>query len=48
MQIQGGRKKPCDFVSHKLSEQATRWGVMELELNVFVFLRQESFSLPSR
>ena len=25
MQVQGGREKPCVFVSHKLSDQATRW-----------------------
>jgi len=33
MQVQGGRVKPCIFVSHTLSEQATRCvggGVMEL------------------
>ena len=37
MQVQGGREKPCVFVSHTLSEQATRWGVMEQELFAFVF-----------
>ena len=37
MQVQGGREKPCLFVSHTLSEQATRWGVMELELFAIVF-----------
>ena len=26
MPIQGGREKPCVFVSHRLSDQATRWG----------------------
>ena len=26
MQMQGGRERPCVFVSHTLSEQATRWG----------------------
>jgi len=26
MQVQGGRERPCVFVSHTLSEQATRWG----------------------
>ena len=37
MQVQGGRESPCVFVSHTLSEQATRWGVMEQELFAFVF-----------
>jgi len=32
MQVQGGKEKPCVFVSYRLSDQATRWGVMELEL----------------
>jgi hypothetical protein len=32
MQVQNGREKPCVFVSHVQSEQATRWGIMELEL----------------
>jgi len=26
MQVQGGKEKPCVFVSHRLSDQATRWG----------------------
>ena len=26
MQVQGGRERPCVFVSHMLSELATRWG----------------------
>jgi len=30
MQVQGWKEKPCVFVSHTLSEQATRRGVMEL------------------
>ena len=37
MQVQGGREKPCVLLSHTLSEQATRWGVMEPELFAFVF-----------
>jgi hypothetical protein len=37
MQIQGGIEKPCIFVSHALSEQASRWGIMELELYAFVY-----------
>ena len=38
MQVQGGREKPCVFVSYRLSDQATRCvGVMELELLTFVF-----------
>ena len=37
MQVQGGRENPCVFVSHTLSEKATRWGVMEQELFSFVF-----------
>jgi hypothetical protein len=37
MQIQGGQEFPCCFVSHALSDQATRWGIMELELFALVF-----------
>ena len=37
MQAQDGREQPCVFVSHTLSEQASRWGIMELELYAFVF-----------
>ena len=37
MQVQGGREKPSAFVSHTLSEQATRSGVVEQELFAFVF-----------
>ena len=37
MQVQGGKEKPCVLVSHRLSDQATRWRVMELELFDFVF-----------
>ena len=37
MQIQDGMEKPCIFVSHALSEQASRWGIMELELYAFVY-----------
>ena len=36
MQVQHGREQPCVFVSHTLSEQASRWGIMELELYAFV------------
>ena len=36
MQIQAG-EKPCVFVSYRLLDQATRYGVMELELFAFVF-----------
>ena len=36
MQIQNGMEKPCLFVSHALSEQASRWGIMELKLYAFV------------
>ena len=36
MQVQDGRGKPCVFVSHTLSEQASRWEIMELELYAFV------------
>jgi hypothetical protein len=37
MQVQDGIEKPCVFVSQVLSDQATRWGIMELELYAFVF-----------
>jgi len=37
MQIQDGMEKPVIFVSHVLSDQATRWGIMELELYAFVY-----------
>jgi cleavage and polyadenylation specificity factor subunit 1 len=37
MQVQGGIEKPCIFVSHVLSTQATRWGIMELELYALVY-----------
>jgi hypothetical protein len=36
MQVQNGVEKPCVFVSHVLSDQATRWGIMELELYALV------------
>ena len=44
MQVQGGRERPCVFVSHTLSEQATRWskggdGAKTVRLRL---LRQES------
>jgi len=35
MQLQNGIEKPVIFVSHILSDQATRWGIMELELYAF-------------
>ena len=35
MQVQGGREKPCVFVSHRLSDQAIRWELMELFAFVF-------------
>ena len=37
MQIQDGIEKPVIFVFHILSDQATRWGIMELELYAFVY-----------
>jgi len=37
IQIQDGVEKPCLFVSHALSEQVSRWGIMELELYAFVY-----------
>jgi RNase H-like domain found in reverse transcriptase len=37
MQIQGGIERPCCFVSHTLLDQATRWGIMELELFALVY-----------
>jgi len=37
VQIQDGIEKPCIFVSHALSEQASKWGIMELELYTFVY-----------
>ena len=37
MQLQNGTEKPVIFVSHILSDQATRWGIMELELYAFVY-----------
>ena len=37
MQVQDGVEKPCVFISHTLSDQATRWGIMELELFALVF-----------
>ena len=33
-----GEEKPCVFVSHALSDQATRWGIRKLELYALVFL----------
>ena len=37
MQEQNGIEKPIIFISHILSDQATRWGIMELELYAFVY-----------
>ena len=37
MQLQNGIEKPVIFESHNLSDQATRWGIMELELYAFVY-----------
>ena len=37
MQVQKGIKKLVIFISHALSDQATRWGIMELELYAFVY-----------
>ena len=36
MQEQNGIEKSIIFISHILSDQATRWGIMELELFTFV------------
>ena len=35
--LQRGIEKPVIFISHILSDQATRWGIMELQLYVFVY-----------
>ena len=40
IQIQEGIEKPCLFVSHALLEQASKEGIMELEL--YAFVRHES------
>jgi len=32
-----GVERPCVFVSHMLSDQATRWGIMEFELYALVY-----------
>jgi RNase H-like domain found in reverse transcriptase len=37
MQVQNGVEMPIQFVSHTLSDQTTRWGIIELELYAFVF-----------
>ena len=37
MQEQNGVEKPIIFISHILSDQTTRWGIMELELYAFVY-----------
>jgi len=35
MQLQNAIEKPVIFVSHILYDQASRWGIMELELHAF-------------
>jgi hypothetical protein len=37
MQVRNGIEKPVIFISHALSDQTTRWGIMELELYAFVY-----------
>ena len=37
MQLQNGIEKPVIFVSHILSDQATRWGIMLSDLYAFVY-----------
>ena len=37
MQEQNGIENPIIFISHILSDQATRWGIVELELYAFVY-----------
>ena len=37
MQVQNGIEKHVIFISHALSDQTTRWGIMELELYAFVY-----------
>ena len=37
LQEQNGVENPISFISHILLDQATRWGIMELELFVFIF-----------
>ena len=36
MQLQNGIEKPVIFLSYFLSDQATRWGIIELELYAFL------------
>ena len=36
MEVHNGIGKPIIFVSHVLYDQATRWGIMDLELYSFV------------
>jgi RNase H-like domain found in reverse transcriptase len=49
MQVQEGKERPCVFVSHALSEQATRWGIMELDLYALVYcMKQLTPSLLGR
>ena len=46
MQLQNRFEKPVIFVSHILSDQATRWRIMELEVNAFVYcVKQLSLSI---
>ena len=44
IQLQNGIEKPVIFVSHILSDQATRWGMMELELYAVRILYQATWS----
>ena len=37
MQEQNRVEKPIIFISHIFSDQATKWGIMELELYAFVY-----------
>ncbi len=46
MQLQNGIEKPVIFASHILSDQATRWGIMELELYAFVYCVKQLSPYP--
>jgi hypothetical protein len=37
VQVTNGVEHPAIYVSHVLSDAATRWGIMELELYAFVY-----------
>ena len=37
IQIHEGIERPCLFVSHATSEEASKWGIMELKLYTFVY-----------